>query len=402
MVEQHPFPTLAVPPDPALRRNVPLLGFTALLNDTASEMAYWVLPYFLTLLGAGPGLLGVIEGAAESTASLVRILSGHLTDRFPRRKPLVVFGYFIANLVKPLLGFTTAWEQILALRMVDRGGKGFRGSPRDVMIAESIAADRLGAAFGLRQALDSVGAILGPALAFWIMLRTHQNARIVFWLAAIPGAMAIALAWGGLRETGHRPPAVTAAAPARAAVGPAMPPARFPLAFFWLLAAVALFGMANFSDMFMILRAQQLGIAPARAPLLGLVFNLVFAGLSFPMGGLSDRWRRKWLVGGGYLVFAADYWAFARIHSGAWVWLLFALYGLYQAMSAGVLSALVADLVTPAARGRAFGWIAGVSGVTALLASLLAGWLWHVGGAALPFELAAILALGSAGIILAL
>ncbi|MGH9540454.1 MAG: MFS transporter [Terriglobales bacterium] len=396
MAEPPSFAVPATPPDPKLRRNVPLLGGTAFFNDTASEMAYWVLPYFITLLGAGPALLGLIEGAAESVASLVRIYSGHLADRYPRRKPLVVGGYFAANVVKPLLGFATAWPQVLALRVADRGGKGFRGAPRDVMIAESISRDKLGAAFGLRQALDSAGAILGPAVAFWVMARTGHDVRLVFWLAAIPGGLAIALAWGGLRETG---PVGRVASP-RPAAAAGTP--EIPAVFYVLLAAVALFGIANFSDMFLILRAQQLGISPASAPLLGLVFNVVFAGLSYPIGGLSDRWRRKWLIGGGYLLFALVYWSFGQIHHAAWVWPLFALYGLYQAMSTGVLSAFVAELVGPAARGRAFGWIAGMAGGTALIASVLAGWLWRRAGPALPFDLAAALAVIAAALILAI
>ncbi|HZT74895.1 MAG TPA: MFS transporter [Terriglobales bacterium] len=403
MAEQPPEATVPPPPlDPRLRRNVPLLGFTALFNDTASEMAYWVLPYFITLLGAGPALLGVIEGGAESAASLVRVFSGYLTDRQPRRKPLVVAGYLVANLVKPLLGWATAWPQVLALRVADRGGKGFRGAPRDVMISESVDRAKLGAAFGLRQALDSAGAILGPALAYWIMARSAHNVRLVFWLAAIPGGIAVALAWGWLRETGGAAPAVAKRPAAEEVRAPAAPAAAFPAAFYQLLAAVALFGIANFSDMFLILRAQQLGISPAGAPLLGLVFNAVFAGLSYPFGGLSDRWRRKWLIGSGYLLFAWVYWSFGVIHRAAWVWPLFAIYGLYQAMSAGVLSALVAETVGPQARGRAFGWVASVAGGTALAASVLAGWLWHRAGPALPFELAAVLAVIAAGLIFAL
>lgn len=391
-------------PRPELRRNVVVLGLSALFNDIASEMAYWVLPYFLTVLGAGPGWLGLIEGVAESAASWVKVWSGRWADRTQRRKPMVVAGYLLANVMKPLLGFTHGAGQVLGVRAVERGSKGLRSAPRDVMITESAAPGRVGAAFGLRQALDSAGAVIGPALAFWLMLAGRQNARLVFWAAAIPGAIAVALVWGLARETGGRRGA-RAGAGSKQRAQPATPaPAHAPFspALRRVLVAAGLFGLANFSDMFLILRAQHLGLAPALAPLLGLVFNVVFAALSYPFGRLSDRWPRKWLVGAGYIIFAAVYWGFARPESAGAVWGLFAVYGLYQALTAGVLSALIADCATPANRGRAFGWIAGVTGVTGFAASALAGALWHWHGAGLAFEVAAALALAAAALIFTL
>lgn len=372
-------------PAPHLRRNVPILGLGSLLNDTASEMAYWVLPFFLTTLGAGPELLGLIEGCAESTASLFKLLSGYLTDRSGRRKPLVLIGYILANTVKPLLGFTHVWGQVLGLRVLDRSGKGLRGAPRDVIISESVPASELGGAYGLRQAMDSVGAIIGPAAAFWIMLHSGHNVRLVFWLAAIPGALAIATVLFGVTETGH-------GQPAHHAVARTASPVRFGWGFYLLLAAVGLFGIANFSDMFLILRAQSMGVRPALIPLLGLVFNIVFAGLSFPLGRLSDRVRRKVIVGGGLLIFAAVHCGFALARQAEMAWLLFALYGLYQATTQGALSALTVDLVGRENRGRAFGWVSSFTGISALLASVLAGWLWKQQGPVAPFILAAVLA----------
>ncbi len=391
-------------PGPELRRNVVVLGLSALFNDIASEMAYWVLPYFLTVLGAGPGWLGLIEGVAESAASWVKVWSGRWADRTQRRKPMVVAGYLLANVMKPLLGFTHGAGQVLGVRAVERGSKGLRSAPRDVMITESAAPGQVGAAFGLRQALDSAGAVIGPALAFWLMLAGRQNARLVFWAAAIPGAIAVALVWGMARETGGRRGA-RAGNGAKQRAQPAAPaPAHAPFspALRRVLAAAGLFGLANFSDMFLILRAQHLGLAPALAPLLGLVFNVVFAALSYPFGRLSDRWPRKWLVGAGYIIFAAVYWGFARPESAGAVWGLFAVYGLYQALTAGVLSALIADCATPANRGRAFGWIAGVTGITGFAASALAGALWHWHGAGLAFEVAAALALAAAALVFTL
>lgn len=414
------------PAAPGLRRNIWALGVSALFNDIASEMAYWVLPYFLTTLGAGPGWLGLIEGVAESAASGVKIASGRWADRTGRRKPLVVAGYLLANIMKPLLGFTQAAGQVLAVRSLERSAKGLRAAPRDVMITESAAPGQVGAAFGLRQALDSAGAVMGPALAFWLMLADGQDARRVFWAAAIPGAIAVAIVWRMTRETGTKPlkklgagggagVAPTAAAETSAVlpVGTPGPAARFspaagttqaglPAALWLLILAAGLFGLANFSDMFLILRAQSVGVAPAFAPLLGLVFNAVFAALSYPLGQLSDRWARKWLVGGGYLVFAAVYWGFGRVRTPHGVWPLFALYGVFEALTAGVLSALIADHARPENRGRAFGWVAGVSGITGFAASALAGGLWHWRGAALPFEVAAVLAVAAAAVMFAL
>ncbi|MGH9533976.1 MAG: MFS transporter [Terriglobales bacterium] len=385
-------------PPPELRHNVFVLGVAALFNDIASEMAYWVLPYFLTVLGAGPGWLGLIEGAAEASASWVKVWSGGWADRTQRRKPLVVAGYFLSNVMKPLLGFTQAAGQVLAVRTVERGSKGLRSVPRDVMITESAAPGQVGAAFGLRQALDSAGAVIGPAVAFWLMLQGGQNVRLVFWAAAIPGAIAVILVWALARETGQGRVAIPQ--PASALQPTAMaPPASFSHALWLVLVATGLFGLANFSDMFLILRAQHLGVRPALAPLLGLVFNAVFAALSYPLGRLSDRWPRKWLVGTGYLVYAAVYYGFARDGSVRALWGLFAAYGLYQALTAGVISALIADCATPANRGRAFGWVAGVTGVTGFAASALAGGLWHWRGPALPFDVAAALAVAAAGLI---
>ena len=271
---------------------------------------------------------------------------------------------------------------MLGLRVLDRTGKGLRGAPRDVIIAESVEPSRLGAAYGLRQAMDSVGAILGPGLAFLIMLHSHHNVRLVFWLAAIPGALAIATVLFGVVETGHagHPHHRTAAA------APASP---FGWGFYLLLAAVGLFGIANFSDMFLILRAQSLGVRPALIPLLGLVFNVVFSALSFPMGKLSDRIRRKGIVAAGFFIFAAVHLGFALARQAEMAWLLFAFYGLYHATTQGALSALTVDLVGREARGRAFGWVSSFTGISALLASLLAGWLWKHQGPALPFLLAA-------------
>ena len=288
--------------EPSPARNIYAFGLTSFLNDTASEMAYWVLPAFLASLGAGPAQLGLIEGIAESVASFAKLFSGYLTDRIPRRKPVVVAGYFAANAVKPLLALTTAWWHILLIRFTDRLAKGVRGAPRDVMVAESVPKNRLGSAYGLIQSMDSAGAIAGPMLA--LVLLAHYGIRSVFWAAAVPGALCVLVALVGIRETKRRAapggePLRLRSGPARGAVptseklsGAALPAGErlaLPASFYFVLVAVMLFSLGNSSDMFLVLRAQNVGIRVALAPLLGLVFNITYTLASWPAGWFSDR-----------------------------------------------------------------------------------------------------------------
>ncbi len=382
-------PLLPVPePDAAVRRNPLRLGWSAFANDTATEMAYWLLPYFLlNVLHAGPAALGIIEGLANGAVNILRLVSGYLTDHFPRRKPFVVAGYAIANAVKPLLALTRSWTQVLALRLADRASAGFRRAPRDVLLAESVEPSRLGAVFGLRQAMDTAGAMLGPLLAFAIMAWTHA-VRLVFALAALPGLAAVLIVWLGVHETGGQAGVVR-----RGAVpAPAQPSAPMPRHYLLLLGFVTLFGLGAFSDLFLILRAHSLGMSAAAAPLLGLLFNAVFAALSWPFGRLSDRWPRRYLVASGYGAFALVQFGFARAASIWMLWPLFAGYGLYHALTDSVLGAWIAELAPGGKRGRAFGWYSALSGGSALLASFWAGLLWHRVGAVAPFYLSALLA----------
>lgn len=372
------------------QRNLYVFGATSLLNDTASEMAYWILPAFLTSLGAGPAALGLIEGIAESTASFTKLLSGFLADRLPRRKPIVVGGYAVANLVKPLLAVATAWWQVLFIRFADRAAKGMRGAPRDVMLAESVPPERVGAAFGLTQAMDTAGAIAGPLLALAIL--EYFDFRAVFWAAAIPGLASVAVMALGAQETPlesrHSPAAKDAAASA----------ARPPLSgsFYWVMSAVALFSLGNSSDMFLVLRARDAGIAVIYAPLLGLVFNVVYTLASWPAGKLSDRVSRSGVAAAGFLVFAAVYAVFALAPSREAIWAMMGFYGLFYALTNPVLRAMIAATVAPEARGRAFGIFYFVSSVALLFASLLTGELWKHYGARVPFFLSAGLAAAAA------
>jgi MFS family permease len=388
---------------PSASRNIYVFGITSFLNDTATEMAYWVLPAFLVSLGAGPAQLGLIEGIAESVASFAKLFSGYLTDRIDRRKPLVVAGYFVANAVKPVLAVVTAWWQILVIRFTDRVAKGVRGAPRDVMVAESVGKDRLGSAYGFIQSLDSAGAIAGPLLA--LLLLSRSGIRSIFWAAAVPGALAILVAAFGIRETARRHSENLSSGSTGGGQAPSSVDA-LPRSFYLVLLAVTLFSLGNSSDMFLVLRAQSVGIPVAHAPLLGLVFNITYTFGSWPAGWLSDRFTergssrnrfsRKWIACAGYLIFAAVYFVFGRAPSTAAIWISMAIYGLYYALTQPALKALVVETVTPRVRGRALGVYFFATSVATLAASLITGGLWKAYGPAVPFYVSATLALASA------
>ena len=376
-------------------RNIYAFGITSLLNDTATEMAYWVLPAFLVSLGAGPAQLGLIEGVAESVASFAKLFSGYLTDRIERRKPIVVAGYFVANAVKPLLALATAWWHILLIRFSDRLAKGVRGAPRDVMVAESVPKERLGSAYGLIQSMDSAGAIAGPLAA--LLLLAHYGIRGVFWAAAVPGALCVTVALFGIRETKHRRPEDSnPEGTKKSAIMSGTSAGALPGAFYMVLIAVTLFSLGNSSDMFLVMRAQNVGIPVKLAPLLGLVFNLTYTLGSWPAGWFSDRYSRRWIAAAGYLIFAAVYYVFGRAPSTLAIWITMAVYGLYYALTQPVLKALVVDTVWQEVRGRALGVYFFVTSVAALAASLITGELWKHYGASIPFYFSAGLAALSA------
>jgi MFS family permease len=395
-------------------------------------MAYWVLPAFIASLGAGPGQLGIIEGVAESVASFAKLFSGYLADRVPRRKPLVVGGYVVANAVKPLLALVSSWWQILGIRFCDRFAKGVRGTARDVMVAESVDSSQIGSAYGLIQAMDSAGAIAGPLLA--LALIGHYGMRGVFAAAAVPGASCILVAWIGVRETSSRFSVVSSQraagssadvaddehtdAPEKpgsglsAAGSQPTPDAgknadraeaareagldRLPLGFYYVLVIVTLFSLGNSSDMFLVLRAGNVGIPASQSPLLGLVFNITFTLVSWPAGKFSDRFSRSTIAAAGYGVFALVYFVFALAPSRGAIWLTMAFYGLFYALTNPVLKALVVETVGSEVRGRALGIYFFVSSITTLLASVITGALWKIYGAAVPFYVSASIAAVSA------
>jgi len=380
--------------DRSTARNIYSFGATSFFNDTATEMAYWVLPAFLISLGAGPAQLGVIEGIAESVASFAKLFSGYLTDRLERRKPLVVAGYFVANAVKPLLAMVTSWWHILLIRFADRLAKGVRQTPRDVMVAESVGKDGLGSAYGLIQSLDSAGAIVGPLAALLLLVRFQI--RSVFLAAAVPGAFAVLVAVFGIRETRQRPGRDSQP---RKNLNDAVrtdPGSGLPAAFFVVLAAVTLFSLGNSSDMFLVMRAQNVGIRVSLAPLLGLVFNATYTLGSWPAGWFSDHFSRRRIAAAGYLIFAGVYFVFGRAPSTSAIWISMAVYGLYYALTQPVLKALVVDTVREDVRGRALGVYFFATSVATLAASLITGELWKRYGASPPFYVSASLAVVSA------
>jgi MFS family permease len=353
-----------------LQRNVRVFGLTSLRNDTATEMAYWILPAFLISLGAGPAALGLIEGIAESVASFAKLFSGMLADRVSRRKPVVVAGYVVANAVKPLLAVATAWWHVLLIRFCDRLAKGIRGAPRDVMVAESVRGKNVGSAFGLLQAMDSAGAIVGP-LAALLLLGSGWSMRGVFWVASVPGLLCVFVVAMLVRETGERKR--TSLLASRSPRSSDTHTSLLPRSFYYLLGAVTLFSVGNSSDMFLILRAQSIGIPVRHAPLLGLVFNLTYTALSWPAGKLSDRMSRQNIAAAGYVIFAVVYLVFATAPSRTAIWGMMALYGCYYALTQPVLRALVVDEALREARGRAFGIFYFVTSLATLAASVLAG-----------------------------
>ncbi|HTT19020.1 MAG TPA: MFS transporter [Candidatus Sulfotelmatobacter sp.] len=395
---------------PSAARNLYSFGLTSFFNDTATEMAYWVLPAFLVSLGAGPAQLGVIEGIAESVASFAKLSSGYLADRIERRKPLVVGGYFVANAVKPLLAIVTSWWQILLIRFTDRLAKGVRGAPRDVMVAECVGKERLGSAYGLIQSMDSAGAIAGPLAA--LVLLARYGIRSVFWAAAVPGVLSVLVAVFGIRETkglssdGKTPDPVKhapkAASLASGGISELGIPTRvgLPATFYVVLATVTLFSIGNSSDMFLVMRAQNIGIGVGLAPLLGLVFNLTYTLGSWPAGWLSDHFSRRWIAAIGYLIFAVVYFVFGRAPSVLAIWIIMAVYGIYYALTQPVLKALVVETVTQDIRGRALGIYFFATSVATLAASVITGELWKHFGGSVPFYVSAGLAVVSALVLL--
>ena len=367
------------PKGPAVPRTVWVLGLVSMLMDVSSEMIHGLLPVFLiSVLGASTTTVGLIEGVGEATASISKLFSGWLSDRLGRRKALTVAGYGLSALSKPLFALATSASLVLVARFSDRIGKGIRGAPRDALIGDLVPTGSRGAAYGLRQALDTVGAFAGPLIAIALMAGLNDDFRRVFWLALIPALLSVLVLAVGVREPAHQ--ASAPQAPVK------LDDCRSLGRTYWSVVAVgAVLTLARFSEAFLILRAQGAGLPLALAPLVLVVMNVVFAGSAYPLGALSDRTNRRRLLALGFVTLVgADLilaWA-----PNLWIVMAgIALWGLHLGMTQGLLAALVADACPVKLRASAFGVFNFASGVALLVASLLAGFLWAAIGPAATF-----------------
>ena len=381
------------------KKNVIWLGLTSLLTDVSSEMIMALLPLFLRDLGASRYLIGIIEGIAEATASIFKVISGWISDRLQARKGLVVVGYTLSTVVKPFIALANTWYQVLAVRFIDRIGKGVRNAPRDALIADSVEEGERGRSFGLQRGMDTVGAVIGTLLASGLIylftsytgMPVLTQYRTIFWLSVIPGILAILvvavfvkdvaaakfekkeikLVWGNL-DSGFRA----------------------------FLIASAIFEFSNFSYALFILRASDMGVILALIPIIYLVYNLVYASLAQPLGVLADFVGKKPILFVGYALSALMCLGFAVLNQSIYAWILFALYGICMAITQTTPRALLADLVPPEVRGTAYGIYYTLIGLVALPTSAIAGFLWDRFSAELAFSYGAILAGAAAVLVL--
>lgn len=383
-----------------------VLGASSLFTDIASEMIMPLRLIFLVQVLATPlALAGLIEGLAESMASLLTILAGRMADRADSRRGLVTWGYGISAAAKPLLALVPNWVPALGLVLVDRAGKAIRGSPRDAIIADAVPSQERGRAFGFHRSADTLGAAIGPLVALALLNATGGNLRAVFGWTVIPGVLAVTVALVLLRDRHkRRPPAANEATPATAAVAGAVE-ATATTGFgarFWLFTALATcFALGNSSDAFLFLRTEGLESSLIAVPLVYFAFNIVYAVLATPLGSLSDRWGRLPVLAGGYAAFTLVYLGWTQARTTWHVWALFLLYGAYYAATEGVARAFVSDLVPQARRGTALGWFNGLTGVAALPANLAGAWLWGQFGPGATFAMGAWLGAISFGLLLA-
>ena len=368
------------------------LGFVSLFMDVSSEMIHGLLPVFLTsVLGASTEMIGLIEGVGEATASISKLFSGWVSDRLGQRKMLAVIGYGLSALSKPLFALAPTSSLVLAARFSDRVGKGIRGAPRDAMVGDLVPTGLRGAAYGLRQALDTIGAFVGPLIAIALMAALDGNFRLIFWLALIPGLISVLVLLIAVREPPHQ------AAPAPA-------PLKFSdlktlSAAYWIVVGIgAVLTLARFSEAFLILRAQSAGLPLALAPLVLVVMNIVYALSAYPLGALSDQLDRKLMLAAGFATLIVADIVLALAPNLPVVMAGVALWGLHMGMTQGLLAALVADEAPAELRATSFGVFDFASGIALLLASLIAGALWEMVGSYATFMAgAAFTAIGLVG-----
>jgi MFS family permease len=357
-----------------LPRNVIVLGWVSFCTDLATEMLYPIMPLFLTsVLGASPKILGLIDGVAEGISSGLRWIGGALSDRFRQRKPFVVCGYSISALSKPVMGlaaFFGGWPVFFVGRCADRLGKSIRTSARDALIVDSTPAEMRGAAFGIHRAMDSTGAVIGPLAALLILiLWPNIPLAWLFFIALVPGLASSLLAFTAVRDVPHeshpdaKPPAILQ---------------KFPATLWLFILANFIFSLGNSSDSFLILRTKEIGLGFGAIVLAYALYNAIYALASYPLGSLSDRIGRKPVIIFGWIVYAGVYLGFAAAHSIAAPWMLFASYGLYQAMTEGVTKAMIGDVVSKEQRAGAIGLYYTIAGVGQLIASVLGGAVWNI------------------------
>lgn len=387
-----------------LPRNVYTIGFISLLNDASSEIIYPLLPIFLSsVLGASASAIGVIEGAAESISSLLKLFAGYFSDRRGKRKGLVVFGYALANVARPLLAFASNWYQVLAIRLTDRVGKGIRTAPRDAMIADTVAVEYRGLAFGFHRAMDHSGAVIGPLVGYFLVYwfaadrnapSAHDFSKIFLW-ASVPAVAAILVAGFFLKESANKPATLDG-------IRPRLSWSGFDGNFKRFLLVVALFTLSNSSDAFLLLRARDAGVMVVAIPLLWAAHHASKVLSSLWGGDLSDRLGRKSLIVSGWLLYAAVYAGFAFVSNSIVVWILFLIYGVYFGLVEGAEKALVADLVRPEQRGTAYGLYNLAFSITVFPASILMGQVWDWKGPGAAFLMSAVLGTSAAVLLLLL
>lgn len=361
-----------------LSRNVYVVSAVSFLQDTASEILYPVLPFFVTgVLGAPPAVLGLIEGLADGTASAMKLLSGRLAD-LRRRRPLVGAGYGISAVGKLLLALAFAWPMVLAARVTDRVGKGLRGPPRDAIIADETTPANRGRAFGFHRAADTAGAVCGPLIGLALYEAVGQQFRPLFWIALVPAAGSALLVLA-IRERPHPHRRVEAT----------WAPRQLPRRYWRVMGLVGLFALVNFPDTLLLLRAKDLGVGFAGVTALYVLYNLTYAALSYPAGRVSDRLGRRRVFAVGMVVFAVVYLGFGLTTSATWLWLLLPIYGCYTALTDGVSRAWVADLVPATDRATALGIHAAITGAGLLVAGVWAGLAWH-GTGHVPFVISGV------------
>jgi len=357
-------------------RNVFVAGLVSFFMDVSSEMIYPLVPLFLAnVLGVNKSLIGLIEGIAESTASLLKVFSGWFSDRIGNRKWLMVAGYGISTLSRPIIASATGWYHVMGSRFMDRFGKGVRTAPRDAIIAESSESAFLGRAFSFHRSLDTMGAVVGPALAFLFLGIFSNNYRTVFWLSMIPGAVAVLLIIFFIAEKKK----VSAAHSER----PKLTLKHFDWKFKFFVLIATLFAIGNSSDVFLILRAQQIGIPTIMIPVIYLLFNLIYSLSAIPAGIAADRFGRKRVILLGFILFAILYYGFAIAKDTTAIWALFAFYGLFMGLTEGIQKAFLATIIPSDFKATAFGVYNTAVGLAMFPASLIGGWLWdHVSPAA--------------------